>query len=103
MRTTLMPESPKPQPSDRLPKYIVEGLQEQDSETLRAVADYAQELHVYRAAQAEADRTTAADTHLMKQATADELAARAHIKEIPDNVQIGTRFSKAVFQQRHRS
>ncbi|SIR75490.1 hypothetical protein SAMN05421858_3638 [Haladaptatus litoreus] len=80
-----MPKPPKPQPSDLLPKYIVEGLQKQDSETLRAVADYAQELRVYRAAQAETDRETAVGTHHSEQATANELVARAQSKGISDD------------------
>ncbi|WP_139328991.1 hypothetical protein [Haladaptatus litoreus] len=64
---TPMPESTKPTPSDLFPKYIVEGLQKQDSETLRAVADYAQDLRVYRAAA----------SHSTTQAMAKELAAKA--------------------------
>ncbi|WP_435158276.1 hypothetical protein [Haladaptatus sp. DFWS20] len=81
-----MTELPMPQPSDRLPKYIVEGLQKQDSETLRAVADYAQELRVYRAAQAETDRTTTADRHQRERATVNELAAKAQAEGIPGDV-----------------
>ncbi|WP_435156436.1 hypothetical protein [Haladaptatus sp. DFWS20] len=81
-----MSEPTKPQPSDLLPKYVVEGLQKQDSETLRAVAHYAQELRVYYAAQAEVDRTAAADTHHIERATADELAAKAQKKGIPEDV-----------------
>jgi hypothetical protein len=73
-------------PSDLLPKYIAEGLQKQDNETLRAVTHYAQELRVYRAAQAEADRTDAASTCQIERTTVDELAAKAHAKGIPDDV-----------------
>ena len=83
---TSISEPTKPTPSDLLPKYIVEGLQKQDSETLQAIAYYAQELRVYRATQAETDRTTVADSHHIKQATADELIAKTHAKEIPDDV-----------------
>ncbi|WP_435158231.1 hypothetical protein [Haladaptatus sp. DFWS20] len=81
-----MPESTKPTPSDLLPKYIVEGLQKQDRETLRAVAHYAQELRVYRAAQAESDRTAVAETDQIEQATVDELAAKAQAEGISDDV-----------------
>ncbi|MFB9808495.1 hypothetical protein ACFFQF_29200 [Haladaptatus pallidirubidus] len=84
--TTLMSEPTKPQPSDLLPKYLVEGLQKQDSETLQAIAHYAQELRVYRAARAEAERTAAANTHQIEQATAEELAAKAHAKGIPEDI-----------------
>ena len=75
---------PKPTPSNRLPKYIVEGLQKQDRETLRAVANYAQDLRVYRAARVGADRTTA-NSHQTKQATADELSTKAQEKGISDD------------------
>lgn len=91
-----MSEPTKPAPPDTLPKYIVEGLQKQDSETLRAVAHYAQELRVYRAAQADADRTTAINTDF-EQATADELADKARAKGIPDDVaDWNTIFEKSV-------
>lgn len=75
----------RPTLPDSLPKYLAEGLQKQDSEMLRAIAQYAQELRVYRAAQAKADRTAAADTYHSEQATADELAAKARVKGIPDD------------------
>ncbi|WP_435158193.1 hypothetical protein [Haladaptatus sp. DFWS20] len=80
-----MPERSKPTPSDLLPKYIVEGLQKQDSETLRAAAQYAQELRVYRATQTKTD-PTAANTPHTEQATANELAAKAQTKGISDDV-----------------
>ncbi|WP_266082998.1 hypothetical protein [Haladaptatus caseinilyticus] len=81
-----MTEPSKPTPSDLLPKYIIEGLQKQDSETLRAAANYAQDLRVYRAARAEDDRTGAVDIHQIEQTTADDLAAKAHAKGIPEDV-----------------
>ncbi|WP_266082087.1 hypothetical protein [Haladaptatus caseinilyticus] len=81
-----MPEPTKPTPSDLLPKYMVEGLQKQDSETLRAVAHYAQELRIYHAARTKSDRTTSTDTHQTEKATADELVAEAREKNIPEDV-----------------
>lgn len=79
-----MPEPTKPTPSDRLPNYIAEGLQKQDSETLRAITVYAQDLRVYRAARAGADQS-AADSHYTKQAVTEKLAAKAQSKGIQDD------------------
>jgi hypothetical protein len=53
---------------------------------LRAAAHYAQELRVYRAAQAETGRTAAADTYQIERATADELAAKAREKGISEDI-----------------
>lgn len=74
--------STKPTPPDSLPKYLAEGLQKQDSETLQAVAQYAQELRVYRAAQTKADRTATQNDDI-EPATADELTAKARATGIP--------------------
>ena len=73
-------------PSDLLPKYIVEGLQKQDSKTLRAVAHHAQEPRMYRVARTENDRKAAVNTDHSEQATADEFAAKAQAKGISDDV-----------------
>ena len=80
-----MPKPTKPTPSDLLPRYIVEELQKQDSEALRAVANYAQDLRVYRAVEAKADQSPL-DTQHRKQVTVDELTAKAHSKGISDDV-----------------
>ena len=42
----------KPEPPDAAPKYLVEGFGKQDVETLRELADYAQQLAEWQAAQA---------------------------------------------------
>ena len=45
----------KPDPPESAPKYLVEGLNKQDTETLRELADYAEQLAEWQAAQAAAD------------------------------------------------
>lgn len=45
----------EPEPPDSAPKYLVEGLDKQDVDTLHELADYARRLAEYRAAQAAAD------------------------------------------------
>lgn len=74
-----------PTPPDSLPKYLVEGLQKQDAETLNDIETYAQELRLYRVAQAHAARSLAAETHDVEPATADELAATAREEGIPED------------------
>ena len=52
---------------------------------------------MYRAAQAEADRTAAANTYQIEWETADELAAKARVKGIPeDTADWNTIFQKNV-------
>ncbi|MFC6943249.1 hypothetical protein ACFQE8_25385 [Salinirubellus sp. GCM10025818] len=45
----------EPDPPDSAPKYIVEGLNKQDADTLHELADYAKRLAEWRTAQAAAE------------------------------------------------
>ncbi|GAA0237523.1 hypothetical protein ACFFQF_27795 [Haladaptatus pallidirubidus] len=51
----------------------------------------------------EADHTAAADTHRIEQATAGELAAKAHAKGVPDDVTDWSTIIKKDVPRKHRS
>ncbi|WP_227378590.1 hypothetical protein [Haladaptatus halobius] len=82
-----MPTIPTPPAS--LPKYLAEGLQKQDSETLKDVQEYATELRLYQAAQTGLDRPKAGDTTDNSADVAniaDELLIKVRENEISEEV-----------------
>ncbi|WP_227376320.1 hypothetical protein [Haladaptatus halobius] len=91
-----------PTPPDSLPKYLAEGLQKQDVETLNDVEAYTQELRLYRAAQAHATRALAAEDHDVDPVTADELAEKVHAKDIPEDAIDWDEISPRGCQRRRR-